>query len=162
MNPPAVICGAVAVLLGFAAALTALIRKHRLCALLLLVLSVAAAPLGASASQLFIQWDNLPLYGAVDALMLLCVAGFCLVAAWAKNGCAFPKGKKAVLTVLLYLFIAAAPYEVVVLVINTLIHHGLRPLFSIVLSAYVQIAVVAVSSVLTIVCLARKDKKEEA
>ena len=160
--PPAVICGAVAVLLGLAAALTALIRKHRLCALLLLVLSVAAAPLGASASQLFIQWDNLPLYGAVDALMLLCVAGFCLVAAWAKNGCAFPKGKKAVLTVLLCLFIAAAPYEVVVLVINTLIHHGLRPLFSIVLSAYVQIAVVAVSSVLTIVCLARKDKKEES
>lgn len=156
---PAVACGAVAVLLGLAAALTALIKKHRLCALLLLVLSAAAAPLGASASQLFIQWDNLPLYGFVDALMLLTVAGFCLVAAWAIKGGAFPKGKKAVLTVLLCLFIAAAPYEVVVLVINTLIHHGLRPLFSIVLSAYVQIAIVILSSLLTIIFLARKGKK---
>ena len=159
---PALLCGGLAVLLGLAAALTALIKKHRLCALLLLVLSVAAAPLGACSGQLFIQWDNLPLYGVVDALMLLCVAGFCMIAAWAINGCSFPKGKKAVLTVILSLFVAAAPYEIVVLIINTLIHHGFRPLYSIVLSSYVQIAIVLVCAVLTIVCLTRGKRKDES
>ena len=157
---PAVLCGAVAVLLGLAAALTALIRKRRLCALLLLALSLAAAPLGASASELFIRWDNLPLYGLIDALMLLCVAGFCLIAAWAINGGRFPKGKKAVLTVLLCLFVAAAPYEIVVLIVNTLIHHGMKPLFSICVSSFVQSGVVIVSALLTVIFLARQNLKE--
>ena len=155
---PAVICGAVAVLLGLAAAVVALVKKHRLCALLLLALSVAAVPLGASASELFIQWDNLPVYAVVDALMLLCVAGFCLTAAWAINGCRFPKGIKAVLTVLLCLFIAAAPYEIVVLIVNTLIYHGQKPMFSITLSAFVQIAIVAAGCILIIANLIRRKK----
>ena len=158
---PGVICGAVAILLGLAAALTALIKKHRLCALLLLILSVVAAPLGASSGELFIQWDNLPIYAVIDALMLLTVAGFCLVAAWAINGGAFPKGKKAVLTVLLCLFIAAAPYEIVVLIINTLIYHGLKPLYSITVSSFVQSGIVILSSLLTIVFLARNGKKDK-
>lgn len=93
--------------------------------------------------------------------MLLCVAGFCLVAAWAKNGGAFPKGKKAVLTVLLCLFVAAAPYEIVVLIVNTLIHHGMKPLFSICVSSFVQSAVVIFSALLTVVFLARRDQKKQ-
>ena len=158
---PGAVCGAVAVLLGLAAALTALIRKRRLCALALLVLSAVAAPLGASSGQLFIQWDNLALYGFIDTLMLLTVAGFCFTAAWTINGCRFPRGKKAVLTVLLCLFVAAAPYELVVLIINTLIHHGLRPLYSITVSSFVQSGIVILCSVLTIVFLSRGAKRKD-
>lgn len=157
---PGIICGGIAVLLGLAAALTALIGKHRLCALVLLILSAVAAPLGASSGQLFIQWDNLPLYGFVDTLMLLTVAGFCFVAAWAINGCRFPKGKKAVLTILLCLFVAAAPYELVVLIINTIIHHGLRPTYSITVSSFVQSGIVIVGSILTIIFIVRDRKRK--
>lgn len=157
----ALICAGIALLLGLAAAVIAFVKKRRLAALVLLVLTAAAAPLGASASELFIQWDNLPLYGFIDALMLLCVAGFCFTAAWAINGCRFPKGKKAVLTVLLCLFVAAAPYEIVVLIVNTLIHHGMKPLFSITVSAFVQIAIVILCAVLTIVSLVRTEKRKD-
>ena len=154
--PPALITAAVTVLLCLAAAVLAFVNRRKLCGALLLCLTAAAVPLGAVASDLFIRWENLALYGFVDALMLLTVAGFILIAAWAKNGCAFPKGKKAGLTVFLSLLICALPYELTVLVINTLIYHGLRPLFSITLSAFVQIAIVAVSAVIVILSFLRK------
>lgn len=157
---PSVLLAAVVVLLGLAAAVVAFINKHRICGILLACLTVAAVPLGISSGELFIQWDNLALYGFVDALMLLTVAGFILVAAWAKNGCAFPKGKKAVFTVFLSLLIAALPYELVVLLINTLIYHGFRPLFSIAVSSYVQMAVVAASAIIVILTFTRKRKAD--
>lgn len=57
------------------------------------------------------------------------------------------------------LFDAAAPYEIVVLLVNTLIHHGMKPLYSICVSSFVQSAVVTVSALLTVVFLARQDRK---
>ena len=79
----------------------------------------------------------------------------------ALNGCRFPKGKKAVLTVLLCQFVAAAPYELVVLIVNTLIHHGLRPLYSITVSSFVQSGIVILCAVLTIIFLARGAKRKD-
>lgn len=157
---PAVAVASVVILLCLAAAVTALVKKHPLCALLLLFLTAAAVPLGVSSGVLFIQWENLALYGFIDALMLLDVAAFCMIAVWAKNGASFPKGKKGVLAVIGSLFVAAAPYEVVVLIINTLIYHGFRPLFSITLSSFVQMAVVAVCAIVIMRSFTRKNKTE--
>ncbi len=158
-----VIVAAVVLLLCLAAAITALVKKHPVCALLILALSIAAVPLGVSSGVLFIQWENLALYGFIDALMLLDVAAFCMIAVWAKNGAEFPKGKKGVLAVIGSLFVAAAPYEVVVLVINTLIFHGFHPLLSITLSAYVQMIVVTVCAIMIIRALKKQptEQKEE-
>ena len=158
---PAVIIAALVALLCLAAAVLAFVNKHPLCGALLVCLTVAAVPLGVSSGDLFIQWENLALYGFVDALMLLTVAGFILIAAWAKNGCAFPKGKKAGLTVFLSLLLCALPYELVVLVINTLIYHGHRPLHSITLSAFVQMAIVAASAIVVILAFIRKRKADK-
>ncbi len=151
---------AVTVLLTLIAAAIVLAKKHRVCALLLVALIVAAAITGTIASKLFIEWDNLPLYGFVDALMLLSVFGFVMIAAWAKNGCALPKGKKLAGTVLLGLTIAALPYEVIVLLINTIIHHGLEPTYSITLSSFCQMAVIVICLAITVigVCKAKKEQ----
>ena len=99
---------------------------------------------------------------ALVYLLAFCLLSgtFAATAAWAINGGRFPKGKKAVLTVFLSLFTAAAPYEVVVLAVNTLIFHGTKPLFSIVISAFVQILIVALCAVLTVVYLIRGKKEE--
>ena len=157
---PSVILAGIVILLCLAAAVIVFRKKHPLCALLILVLAAAAVPLGISSGELFILWDNLALYGFIDALMLLDVASFCMIAVWAKNGASFPKGKKAVLAVIGSLFVAAAPYEVVVLIINTLIYHGFRPLFSITLSSYVQMAVVAACAIVIMRSFTRKNKTE--
>ena len=59
---------------------------------------------------------------------------------------------------IIWSFIAMAP--VWMLLINTLIFHGTKPLFSIVISAFVQILIVALCAVLTVVYLI-SGKKEE-
>ena len=156
----ALIGTAVIALLTLLTAIVALRKKHPVCALLLVLLLIAAAITGAFASKLFIEWDNLPLYGFVDALMLLSVFGFFMIAAWAKNGCELPKGKKLVGTVLIGLTVAALPYELIVLLINTIIYHSHEPTCSIALSSFCQMAVIAVCLAVTVIGL-RKTKKEE-
>ena len=66
-----------------------------------------------------------------------------------KNG-----GEKVILS----LFLAAAPYEVVVLIINTLIYHGTRPTYAITLSAFVQMAFVLAALVVFFVSLGHKAR----
>ena len=152
---------AVTVLLTLIAAAIALKKKHPVCALLLVLLIAAAAVTGTFASKLFVEWDNLPLYGFVDALMLLSVFGFFMIAAWAKNGCELPKGKKLVGTVLIGLTAAALPYELIVLLINTIICKSVRPTFSIILSSFCQMAVIVICLAITVIGM-KKGKKEEA
>ncbi|MBQ9880734.1 MAG: hypothetical protein IJM45_09915 [Clostridia bacterium] len=51
---------------------------------------------------------------------------------------------------------SGAPYELIVLIINTLICHGMRPLYSMSVCSYVQSAVIIASAAFTIVRAARK------
>ncbi|MBQ6118833.1 MAG: hypothetical protein IJK98_06340 [Clostridia bacterium] len=117
-----------------------------------------AAAAGIYASRLFVLWEDLPLYGCVDALFLLSVSGVVMAAFCAKNGFVFPKGKRLAGAALLSLFLAAAPYEVAVLVINTLIYHGRKPTFSVTLSAFVPMAVVLASLIVILVSARSKAK----
>jgi hypothetical protein len=114
--------------------------------------------LGTWASKLFVLWDNLPLYAFADALFLLCVAGVVMCAAYAHNGFAFPKGKRLAGKVILSLAVAAAPYEIAVLVVNTLIYHGTKPTRSIVIAVFFQAAVLLASITVIIVKLCRENK----
>ncbi len=155
----ALACGLAILLLALAAAVSAAKKKHVLTGALTLLFTLFAAAAGTYASRLFIAWDNLPLYGCVDALFLLCVFGIVMTAAYAGNGFAFPKDRRMAGTVILSLFIAAAPYEITVLVINTLIHHGMRPTWSITTSAFVPMAVVLASLIVIIAAPRRKEKE---
>ena len=149
----------VVLLLTLITAVVLIVKKHPAGGVILPVLGAASVPLAVTASQLFVDWDRLALYAVWDACLLLCVAGFCMVAAWALNGFVFPKGKKLVAAVLLSLTAAALPYELVILVINTLIHHGQRPTYSITLSAFALMAVILVSLCLTLTAAKKKIKK---
>ncbi|MCR5042009.1 MAG: DUF4838 domain-containing protein [Clostridia bacterium] len=152
-----------AVLVLFAFVL-GLIKKKPAYSFAALVLLPVAVFTGAWSGRLFVDWDNLPLYSLADACMLLTVAAYCFTAACAKNGFAVPKGKKLALSVFLSLLIAALPYELIVLLINTIIHHGLRPVFSITVSSYCQILVICACLVTVIVSLfriKRGGKKEQ-
>lgn len=65
------------------------------------------------------------------------------------------KGKRAVIVTLIVLAVAVAPYEVGVLLINTIIFHSQRPTYSIALSALIPMAVIVVD----LIILAVKLKK---
>ena len=138
----ALACGLAVVLFAAVTAIRAAAKKHGVTGLLAFLLVLLTAVTGTYGSRLFVEWNNLVLYALVDAVFLLGTAGVIFAAAYAKNGFAFPKGKRLAGAVVLSLFLAAAPYEIVVLVINTLIYHGTRPTYSIILSAFVQMAVV--------------------
>ena len=155
----ALACGAVILLLALAAAAAAAKKKHGLTGALMFLFVLLAAAAGTYASRLFVEWDNLPLYGCVDALFLLSVFGVVMASAYARNGFSFPKGRRMAGTVILSLFLAAAPYEIAVLVINTLIHHGRRPTYSITLSAFVSMAIVLTSLVIMIASTRRKAER---
>ncbi|MCR5041392.1 MAG: alkaline phosphatase [Clostridia bacterium] len=154
-------CGLAVLLLAAVAAVFAARKKRGGFGLLTFLLVPAAAVVGTYASRLFVIWDNLPLYGCVDAVFLLSVAGLVMAAAYAKNGFAFPRGKRMAGTVILSLFLAAAPYEIVVLAVNTLIYHGTRPTFSITVSAFVQMAV-ALAALIVILARLRRDPGKKA
>ena len=155
----ALACGAVILLLALAAAVFVAKKKHGLTGALAFLFVLLAAATVIYASRLFVLWDNLPLYGCVDALFLLSVSGIVMAAAYAKNGFAFPKGRRMAGTAILSLFLAAAPYEITVLVINTLIYHGRRPTYSITLSAFVPMAIVLASLIVIIVSPRRKAEQ---
>lgn len=152
-----VIAGAI-LLLALVTVIALFVKKHPAAAVILLVLSAVSAPLAVIASKLFIEWDRLGLYVIADAALLLTVAGFCMIAAWALCGFAFPKGKRLVASILISLTAAALPYEVVILIINTLIHHGTRPTYSITVSAFALMAVVAAALIITLASLRKKSK----
>ncbi len=151
----------VVLLLALVTVVALFVKKHRIAAVILLFLSAASVPLGVTASQLFVEWERLVLYSFVDAALLLCVAGFCMIAAWAMNGFVFPKGKKLVFSVLGSLTVAALPYEIVILVINTLIYHGQRPTYSITLSAFCLMLVIAAALTITLIKLKKLSKASE-
>ena len=156
----AFIAAGIVLLLTLVAAVVLFVKKHPVGGVILPVLGALSVPLAITASQLFIEWNHLGRYAFWDACLLLCVAGFCMIAAWALNGFAFPKGKKLAAAVLLSLTAAALPYEIAILIINTLIHHGLRPTYSITLSAFALMIVIAVSLILTLKAAGKKLKME--
>ena len=156
----AMICGAVILLYAAAAAVLAAVKKHGLLGLILFVCTALCAVLGTWASRLFVLWDNLPLYALADALFLLCVFGVVMCAVYARNGFAFPKGKRLAGKVIMSLAIAAAPYEIAVLVVNTLIYHGTKPTRSIVIAVFFQAAVLLAAITVVIVKLCRGNKKD--
>ncbi len=160
--PIAVACAAVVLLLILITAIVALRKKHAVLAVLSLVAGALAAVFGTWASILFIKWDQLLLYACVDAVMLLSVAFFGFAAAWARNGCRFAFGKRGLITVLVVLAVAAAPYEVGVLLINTIILNSRHPTFAITLSAFIQIAVLAVNVIVLLAALRRKKQPAPA
>lgn len=152
----ALLGAAFVVLLALAAAVCAVIKKHALTGALTFGFTLLAAIVGTYASRLFVLWDNLPLYGVIDAVFLLSVFGVIFTAACAMNGFALPKGKRLIGTVLLSLFAAAAPYEIAVLVINTLIYHGSRPTYSVMLAAFVPMVLVTAAIIAVFTALKRK------
>lgn len=155
----AVICGAAVLLAAAIAAVLAAVKKRGVLGLTVFVCTALCAVLGTWASRLFVLWDNLPLYAFADALFLLCVAGVVMCAAYAHNGFAFPKGKQLAGKVILSLAVAAAPYEIAVLVVNTLIYHGTRPTRSIVIAVFFQAAVLLAAITVIVVRLCRENKK---
>ncbi len=155
----AMICGAVVLLYAAITAVLAAVKKRGLLGLTVFVCTALCAVLGTWASKLFVLWDNLPLYAFADALFLLCVAGVVMCAAYAHNGFAFPKGKRLAGKVILSLTVAAAPYEIAVLVVNTLIYHGTKPTRSIVIAVFFQAAVLLAAITVIIVRLCRERKK---
>ena len=157
----AMICGAVVLLYAAVTAVLAAVKKRGLLGLTVFVCTALCAVLGTWASKLFVLWDNLPLYAFADALFLLCVAGVVMCAAYAHNGFAFPKGKRLAGKVILSLAVAAAPYEIAVLVVNTLIYHGTKPTRSIVIAVFFQAAVLLASITVVIVKLCRENKDNQ-
>ena len=156
----ALCCGAVIGLLALAGAVCAVIKKHVLTGALLFGFTALAVVLGTYASRLFVLWNNLPLYGVIDAVFLLSIFGVIMTAACAKNSFAFPKGKRLAGTVIVSLFAAAAPYEIAVLVINTLIWHGTQPTHSMLLAAFVPMALALASVIVVFASLHRKHTAE--
>ena len=155
----AFIAAGIVLLLTLVTAVVLFVKKHPAGGVILLVLGALSVPLAITASQLFVEWDRLALYAFWDAALLLCVAGFCMIAAWALNGFAFPKGKKLAAAVLCSLTAAALPYELVILIINTLIHHGQRPTYSITLSAFALMLVIVIALSITLAAAKRKKMK---
>ena len=100
-------------------------------------------------------WNDLFYYAIIDVCLLLSIAGFGFLAAYAVNGFKPHKGKRAVIVTLIVLAVAVAPYEVGVLLINTIIFHSQRPTYSIALSALIPMAVIVVD----LIVLAVKLKK---
>ena len=145
-------------LLCLVTAVIAFIRKRHAYGIGLLLLFASALAAGIYSGALFVEWTRLALYAAVDAVMLLSVAGFCFCAFCARNGFRPHSGKRLWLSVFFSLLIAALPYELIVLLINTIIYHGLKPVFSITVSSYCQIAVIAAALIITAVSL-KKDKE---
>ena len=156
----AYIAAGLLLLLNLVTAIRLFIKKHRIGAVILLVLGVLCVPVAIRASVLFIEWDHLALYALWDAALLLCAAGFCMTAAWAMNGFVFPKGKKLVFAVLGSLTAAALPYEIVILVINTIIFKGLRPTFSITLSAFTLMLLIAAALIVILAALRKKKTND--
>ncbi len=155
----ATLCGACTVLLALAAALCAVIKKHPLTGALTFLFTLLAAVAGTYASRLFVLWDNLPLYGVIDAVFLLCVSGVLFTAACALNGFTLPKGKGLAGSLLLSLFAAAAPYEIALLAINTLRYHGTRPTYSVILAAFVPMALAAAAIIIVFAALKQKKTR---
>ncbi len=154
----ALACGLAVLLFAAATAIRAAMKKRGALGLLVFLLVLLSAVTGTYASRLFIIWDNLLLYAVIDAIFLLCVSGVIMCAAYAYRGFAFRGAKRTACTAVLSLFLAAEPYEIVVLAINTLIHHGTRPTYSITLSAFVQMALVAAALLVTMRSLRSKNK----
>ncbi len=155
----AMICAAVVLLYAAAAAVLAAAKKRIALAGAVCVCTVLCAVLGTWASRLFVLWQNLPLYACADALFLLSVFGVLMCAVYANNGFSLPKGKRLVGKVIQSLAIAAAPYEIAVLVVNTLIYHGTKPTRSIVIAVFFQAAVLLAAITVIIVRLCRERKK---
>lgn len=156
---------AVVALLTLICAVAAIIRKRVLLACILLIAAVVAFVSGLYSGKLFVVWDNLPLYGLIDAVMLLTVAVFCYIAFLSRRGFAFPTGKKLVLSIIGTLTVAALPYELIVLLIHMIIYHGLKPVLSITVSSFCQFALIIASLIITTVSLLKKrdaagDKKD--
>lgn len=149
------IAAAVTVQLALAVAVIAVIKKKRLVAVLLPVLALCCAYFGTWASRLFVIWNDLFYYAIIDVCLLLSIAGFGFLAAYAVNGFKPHKGKRAVIVTLIVLAVAVAPYEVGVLLINTIIFHSQRPTYSIALSALIPVAIIVVD----LIILAVKLKK---
>lgn len=147
----------VTILLAVAVAVLALIKKRRLIALLLLVLTLCCVYFGTWASRLFVLWDDLFYYAVIDTL-LLSIVGFGFLAAYAVNDFQRHKGKRAVIVTLIVLAVAAAPYEVGILLINTIIYGSQRPTFSIAMSALIPMAVILADLVIITVKLLRGKK----
>lgn len=158
---PAVIIGIALVVLALAAAVVAAMKKHQIAALLLVLCGVVALLDGSWASSLFIVWDNLPLYAVINASLLLSISGFGMLAAWAHNGCKFPRGVRLVLTILITLLVSALPYELVILCVNTLKYHGQKPVYSITVSAFVLMGVMLIDLVFFLVEILRKHKRQQ-
>ena len=157
---PAILIAMLLAAFALVCAVVAAVKKHFAAALLLVVCTVVALIGGNWASALFISWDNLLLYSIADALLLLSVFGFCMLAAWARGGCKLPRGGRLVGTVLVSLFLAAAPYELVILFVNTLKYHGQKPLYSITVSAFVLMGIMCVSLVVFFAAMLKKNQKQ--
>lgn len=154
------IAAVVTVLLAVAVFVLALLKKRRGTAALLCLLTLCAVYFGAWASRLFVEWDNLGLYAVIDALFLLSIAGFGFLAAYAVNNVGPHKGKRGVAAALIVLAVAAAPYEVAVLLINTIIYDSSRPTFSIAVSALVPMAIILTDLIILAVKLIGKKKTD--
>ena len=159
LYPIAMAVAAAVLLLVFIAAIIAAAKKHPVCALLMIFLGAVCLVFGTWSSVMFIRWDQLLIYAIVDAIMLLSVAIFGFIGSWAGNGCRMPRGKRLAAAIIFNLFFAAAPYEVGVLLINTIILKSQQPTYAITLSAFVQMAVLAANVVLIISGLLKSKKK---
>ena len=154
--PAAMACAAALLLTVLATVIVALKKRHRVCALLLLVLGVDVLISGAWQAELFIHWDQLVLYSIVDAAMLLGVAGFGMITAWARNRETL-RGKRLVIALLVSLAAAAAPYELIVLLVNTVILKSQKPVLAMAICALWQMAVIFVNLILTLFALLKKE-----
>ena len=157
----ATLCGACIVLLALAAAVCAVIKKHALTGALTFLFTLLAAVAGTYASRLFVLWDNLPLYGVIDAVFLLSVFGVIFTANCAMEGFTIPKGKRLAGKLILSLFAAAAPYEITLLAINTLRYHGTRPTYSVMLAAFVPMVLVTGAIVVVFVALKKAGNRNK-
>lgn len=158
----AMICGAVVLLYAALAAVLAAAKKRGALGGIVFLCTALCAVLGTWASRLFVLWDNLPLYACADALFLMSVFGVLMCAVYANNGFALPKGKRLAGKVIQSLAIAAAPYEISVLVVNTLIYHGTKSTRSIVIAVFFQAAVLLAAITVIVVRLCRESKKDDA
>ncbi len=72
-----------------------------------------------------------------------------------------PTVSKSALSVLLtvLLFAAAAPYEITLLAINTLRYHGTRPTYSVMLAAFVPMALAAAAIIIVFAALKQKKTR---
>ena len=158
---PALIAACVTVLLCLVSVVLALLKKRRGMAALLCLFTLCCVYFGAWSSRLFVEWNDLALYAVIDALFLLSIAGFGFLAAYAVNGFRAHKGKRGAAAALIVLAVAAAPYEVAVLLINTIIYDASRPTFSVATAALVPMTIIVVDLIIIASKILGKKKTEQ-